>query len=155
VLIDNPPRELSPELPGVRWDPRTQTYRAPAYCYHELRCALQRQGRRFQDDVLRPAGECGAWRPIELRSYQHAALCAWQSGMCSHDFLLRHRTTGEQYWLDYLSKKLTQLRAAGLSRLILCVDDNRSCSAAELESLGSVVRFRRRIDPLAVIALIE
>jgi predicted nuclease of restriction endonuclease-like RecB superfamily len=85
------------------------------------------------------------------------------AGMCFPDFLLRHRTTGQQFWLeivgfwtpDYLSKKLAQLRAAGLSRLILCVDDNRSCAAAELESLGSVVRFRKRIDPSAVIALID
>jgi uncharacterized protein len=84
-------------------------------------------------------------------------------GLCFPDFLLRHRTTGEQYWLEivgfwtpeYLSKKVAQLRAAGLSRLILCVDESRRCAPGELEALGAVVYFRRRIDPRAVVSIIE
>lgn len=83
-------------------------------------------------------------------------------GLCFPDFLLQQRATGERYWLEivgfwtpqYLEHKLAQLRAAGLSRLILCVDEARCCAPGELEALGKVVRFRRRIDPQAVLALL-
>ena len=59
------------------------------------------------------------------------------------------------FWTpDYLRHKLAQLEAAGLSRLILYVDDRRRCAPSE-ESLGRVVRSRRRIDAAAVLAIME
>lgn len=85
------------------------------------------------------------------------------SSLCFPDFLLRHRTTAEQYWLEivgywtpqYLAKKLQRLRAAALPRLIVCVDQSRRCFEGEWHELGAVVWFTRRIDPHAVLALIE
>ena len=100
---------------------------------------------------------------LEWDLIREAAPIAAGSGMCFPDFLLRHRTTGEHYWVeiigfwtpDYLHRKLAQLRAAGLSRLILCVDDSRRCAPGELEGLGAIVYYRRRIDPRSVLAVIE
>jgi predicted nuclease of restriction endonuclease-like RecB superfamily len=79
------------------------------------------------------------------------------------DFQLRRRTTGECYWLEiigywtpeYLTKKLAQLEQAQLERIVLCVDESRQCSTGQFNALGSVVRYRRRIDVRAVIAIID
>jgi len=100
---------------------------------------------------------------LEWDLIREPAPVALGTQMCFPDFLLRHRSTGEQFWLeivgfwtpDYLRHKLAQLKAAGLSRLILCVDDSRRCARGELESLGTVVRFHRRIDAGAVLAIVE
>jgi predicted nuclease of restriction endonuclease-like RecB superfamily len=79
------------------------------------------------------------------------------------DFQLRRRTTGECYWLEivgywtpeYLAKKLAQLEHAQLSRLILCVDQARSCSGEQFEALGSVVWYTRWVDVREVIAIVD
>ena len=68
------------DLPGVLWDPRVAEYRAPAWCYAELRGALREGGVVVVDElergwVNRPVGP---WRPPELRPYQQAALLAWE-----------------------------------------------------------------------------
>lgn len=65
-----------PELPGVEYDPRSETCRAPAYRYVELCDALDSMGIEYDDRVL-----CGSSLDLdstyELRSYQQAALSAW------------------------------------------------------------------------------
>jgi predicted nuclease of restriction endonuclease-like RecB superfamily len=79
------------------------------------------------------------------------------------DFQLRRRSTGECYWLeivgywthDYLAKKLAQLEHAQLQRLILCVDEARCCSREQMEALGQVVWYKRRVDVLRVIAIVD
>lgn len=77
LLLSGMP-QAAPELPGMRWDPRTGNHRAPAYRYRALRAALQRRGDAFVDEVEKRAAELGVWRRPELRPYQHAALEAWQ-----------------------------------------------------------------------------
>jgi uncharacterized protein len=77
------------------------------------------------------------------------------------DFLLRHRLCPERSFLveimgfwsaDYLARKLARLRQARLANLILCVDEARASADGDLPAEARVVRFRRRIDPLAVLA---
>ena len=80
------------------------------------------------------------------------------------DFELVHRRDpSRRFWLEivgfwtpgYLLEKFERLRAAGLERVLLCVDQKRLC--AELDSClaSQVIRYKSRIDPLAVLAIIE
>jgi predicted nuclease of restriction endonuclease-like RecB superfamily len=80
------------------------------------------------------------------------------------DFLLRQRLRPERsffvevmgFWsADYVARKLAQLRQANLRNLILCLDEARACSDDELPRDARVVRFRRRIEPRAVLAAAE
>ncbi len=80
------------------------------------------------------------------------------------DFELRHRWRPERRWLlelvgfwtpAYIADKLRRLREAKLERLILCIDSDRNCSDLELPPNAQVIRFRRRLDPRAVLAAIE
>jgi uncharacterized protein len=77
------------------------------------------------------------------------------------DFLLRHRLCPERSFLveimgfwskEYVARKLALLRQARLGNLILCVDETRGCEQGELPPDARVVRFRRRIDPMQVLA---
>jgi predicted nuclease of restriction endonuclease-like RecB superfamily len=79
------------------------------------------------------------------------------------DFELRQRATGERwlleivgYWTaEYLRSKLAQLREARLERLIVCIDEERCCSDEALELDAHVVRYRRKFDPRAVLAIVD
>ncbi|MBM3790098.1 MAG: DEAD/DEAH box helicase, partial [Acidobacteria bacterium] len=65
-------------LPGVQWDPRVRSWRAPAIRYPEVVCELTRRHAEFHDEV-RPQLACAP--PIvcrELRPYQAAAVAAWE-----------------------------------------------------------------------------
>ena len=79
------------------------------------------------------------------------------------DFALHHRRDAGRRWLleivgfwtaDYLARKLLQYRSAHLSNLILCIDEDRNCTAGELPAGALVVRFRRRVDAAAVLRLV-
>ena len=85
------------------------------------------------------------------------------SSLIFPDFELRHRVTGASWLLEivgfwtaeYLEHKLSALRQAGIENLILCIDDARGCSDDELPPSARVVRFRRKVDPHAVLAILE
>jgi superfamily II DNA or RNA helicase len=69
-------------LPGVLWDPRTQSFRAPAHQYAALRETMARAGHAVVDRVVTVQREAHpnpvqGWKPVELRSYQAAAMSAW------------------------------------------------------------------------------
>jgi uncharacterized protein len=79
------------------------------------------------------------------------------------DFALRRREAVERPWLleivgfwtrEYLERKLSLLRLAKLDRFVLCIDEERESLLGELPSEAAVVRFRRRVDPAAVLAAI-
>jgi predicted nuclease of restriction endonuclease-like RecB superfamily len=79
------------------------------------------------------------------------------------DFELVHRHDPSRRWLleivgfwtaEYLKEKLARLRTAGLLNLILCIDSRRQCHDAELPSDARVIRYKARIDPRAVVAII-
>ena len=60
------------------------------------------------------------------------------------------------FWTpDYLLEKLGRLRAMPHVPLVLCIDRGLNCSAGELPPHARVVWFRKRIDPAAVLAVIE
>lgn len=64
--------------PGVLWDPRVHAHRAPARRYSDLKRWLQASGVRFLDIPDRPRSAREAWRGVDLRPYQEAALSAWE-----------------------------------------------------------------------------
>jgi predicted nuclease of restriction endonuclease-like RecB superfamily len=112
--------------------------------------------RRFAADFARAASD---WdlvrepRPVEAGS-----------SLVFPDFELIHRRDPERRWLleiagfwtpEYLRAKLRRLRAARVDRIILCIDQNRCCSAEQLPVHARVIRYRRRVDPQAVLAIIE
>jgi predicted nuclease of restriction endonuclease-like RecB superfamily len=80
------------------------------------------------------------------------------------DFLLRHRLCPQRrffveivgFWsADYLARKLALLGEAGLTNLIVCVDETRGDDLLPHNLLpyeARIVRFRRRIDPRLVLA---
>src|SRR5882672_2108795 len=53
------------------------------------------------------------------------------------------------------SIRLASYRAAGLSNLILCIDEERDCANGDLPAGALVLRFRRRVDAGALVRLIE
>ncbi|MBN1609079.1 MAG: DUF790 family protein [Polyangiaceae bacterium] len=80
------------------------------------------------------------------------------------DFELVHRHQTGRRWLleivgfwtrEYLADKLRRLRAAGVERIILCIDQDRCCSDEELPPHACVVRYRGKVDPVSVLAIIE
>jgi len=80
------------------------------------------------------------------------------------DFELVHRLDVSRRWLveiagfwtpEYVADKLARLREADMDRFILCLDAERNCSSEELPERARVIRYRRRIDPAEVLAIIE
>jgi superfamily II DNA or RNA helicase len=65
-----------PDLPGVEFDPRSQTGRAPAYRYPALQSALAERDLAVDDRVL-DLPSLALDSAYELREYQRAALDAW------------------------------------------------------------------------------
>src|SRR5262245_22812564 len=78
ILIDPSRSTIDPEqLPGVAWDPRVRTWRAPADAYPSLIARLSDDGVRFADETPdKRAATAGRSMP-ELRWYQRDALAAW------------------------------------------------------------------------------
>jgi hypothetical protein len=79
------------------------------------------------------------------------------------DFELIHRADPERRWFleivgfwtaEYLREKLERLRAAGLTRLILCIDARRQCHDGTLPEDARVIRYRSKIDPREIVAII-
>ena len=147
------------------------------------RCALGRGG-QLSTFVLRSGDPIGAGRELARhdsrleakfeRDFRRATL-DWDvireprpvaSGytLIFPDFELVHRRDGGRRWLleivgfwtqSYLSEKLERLRAAGIDRLVLCIDQNRHCSEADLPTDARIVRYKTRIDPRLVLAIIN
>lgn len=80
------------------------------------------------------------------------------------DFELLHRRDNSRRWLleivgfwtqKYLKEKLERLRAAGIARLVLCIDQTRHCADDELPPDARIIRYKTRIDPQAVLAIVN
>jgi uncharacterized protein len=79
------------------------------------------------------------------------------------DFALQHRRDGRRWFLEivgfwtpqYVKRKLALLRVARLGNLILCVDEARGCAEGKVSVSTRIIPFRRRIDAVAVMRLIE
>ena len=60
------------------------------------------------------------------------------------------------FWTaEYLAAKLEHLRLARIANLVLCIDEERNVGASDLPGSVRVVRYRRRVDPHAVIRAIR
>ena len=68
---------IVPDLPFVERDPRTETARAPAFRYPELRAWLDEQGIEYADEVF-DTQSVAFETAYELRDYQRDALEAWR-----------------------------------------------------------------------------
>jgi uncharacterized protein len=80
------------------------------------------------------------------------------------DFALIHRVDASKRFLleivgfwtpGYLREKLNRLRNKTTDPLILCVDRKLNCSSDELPKHARIVWFERRIDPSAVLAIMN
>jgi predicted nuclease of restriction endonuclease-like RecB superfamily len=80
------------------------------------------------------------------------------------DFELVHRRDPTRRWLlevvgfwtpKYLEEKLRKLRAAQLDNLLLCIDQERGCADADLPKDARILRYKRRIDVNAVLAIVQ
>ena len=67
-------------LVGVRWDARIGCHRAPAWMYAEILARARALGIRLVDEARVDWPVDGCWAPVLLRSYQQAALMAWELG---------------------------------------------------------------------------
>ncbi len=103
---------------------------------------------RFQRDFARRA------REFELSS-DPAPISAGGSLFFPHFELRRRGAPEDAYFLEFigfwtrasLEERLASLRAAGVERLLLCVDDARACDQGEPAPDPRVVRFRKRLEP--------
>jgi predicted nuclease of restriction endonuclease-like RecB superfamily len=111
---------------------------------------------RFARDFARAAPGWDAVR--EPRPVQAGAALIFP------DFELVHRDDPRRRWLleivgfwtpEYLREKLARLRAAGIERLIVCIDEKRSCGEQDMPSGAKVIRYKSRIDPRAVLAIVD
>jgi predicted nuclease of restriction endonuclease-like RecB superfamily len=80
------------------------------------------------------------------------------------DFELQHRRDPRRRWLleivgywtpEYLERKLATLAKARVPNLLLCVDEARNCTCEKLPRQLRLVRFKRRLDPAAVLQVID
>ena len=147
------------------------------------RCALGR-GAQLSTFVLRSGDPIGAGRELTRhdsrlearfeRDFRRATLdwdvirepcpIASRDTLIFPDFELVHRRDKGRRWLleivgfwtqKYLADKLARLRAAGIERLVLCIDQTRHCGEADLPADARVVRYKTRIDPRLVLAIIN
>ena len=70
--------DLPDALPGVEYDERTDTGRAPAHRYADVVDSLENRAIPFEDDAL-AAEPLDVASTYELRDYQRDALDAWQA----------------------------------------------------------------------------
>jgi predicted nuclease of restriction endonuclease-like RecB superfamily len=112
--------------------------------------------RRFATDVMRLAPDWDVIRDPQ-------PLTAGRS-LVFPDFALVHRHDPQRRWLveivgfwtpDYLRRKLDSYRLIEASNLILCIDERRRCADGDLPPGHQVIRYRKRIDPRAVLAILE
>jgi len=165
-------RALGELVPLLAWCPR---FRLQAECiFHGRRLTLQlgagdpifpaRAPRRY-DSLLeeRFAREFRRFAPAwdVIREPEPIAAAGT---LIFPDFALRHRFDPTRRWLleivgfwtpDYVARKLALYRSAGLSNLILCIDEQRNCAEADLPPGARVLRYRRRVDAAAVLRAIE
>jgi predicted nuclease of restriction endonuclease-like RecB superfamily len=80
------------------------------------------------------------------------------------DFALVHRAIPARRWLleivgfwtaEYVARKLARYRTARLPNLILCIDEERNCASADFPPSARVLRFRRHVDPAAVLRILN
>ena len=78
LLLTDLPGALLPLLPEIEWDKRTQSHRAPAYCYRNIVQVLMNQNMLYEDHARQFQSQVfSLQKTIEPRPYQQAAMQAW------------------------------------------------------------------------------
>jgi superfamily II DNA or RNA helicase len=81
ILLTDAPVGLDlREAPGVLWDARVRAHRTPASMYPALKSWAVKTGVSVADIAPLPRLKTEAWLELGLRSYQDAALSAWELG---------------------------------------------------------------------------
>jgi superfamily II DNA or RNA helicase len=79
LRITSIPDIIKTVIPEIKWDHRTQEFRAPAYCYRDLVLALRAHHIPYSDQARQFSPcEFPIKKKITPRSYQLEALNAWQ-----------------------------------------------------------------------------
>jgi uncharacterized protein len=164
-------RALSEMVPLLAWCPR---FRLDASCVFRRRAAdlvistgapifPAREPRRFDSQLEERFARDFAKLAPEWDLVREPEPVRTGTKLVFPDFLLRHRKRPELRFLveivgfwtpEYLERKLASLRKAAIPNLILCIDEERNCAESEMPVGASVVRFKRRIDPAQVLAVI-
>jgi predicted nuclease of restriction endonuclease-like RecB superfamily len=115
----------------------------------------RRIDQKFEHDFRRAAPE---WELLR----EPPAIAAGES-LIFPDFALMPVQDPTRRWLleivgfwtpEYLREKLARLRAAGIERFLLCIDQKRDCTQAELPADPRIIRYKTRLDARAVLALL-
>ena len=60
------------------------------------------------------------------------------------------------FWTaDHLARKLERYRRARVTNLVLAIDADRGCSEEDFPADARVLRYRRRVKPADVLAVID
>jgi superfamily II DNA or RNA helicase len=80
LRINDIPDSIKAAIPDIKWDRRTQEFRAPAYCYRDIILSLRANQIPYIDHARQfvPC-EFPIKKKIKPRSYQLEALNAWQT----------------------------------------------------------------------------
>lgn len=128
----------------------------PLFPSENLRAFDSRLEERFARDIARLAPDWHVLREPE-------AVPALGT-LIFPDFLLRHRLDPGRRFLveivgfwtpEYVSRKLETLRAARIENLILCLDEARRCSEADIPPDARVVRYRKKVDVSKLLPILE
>ena len=115
-----------------------------------------RVNRRFERDFRRTAPD---W---QLTREPPALVCG--ALLIFPDFELAPRSDPRRSWLleivgfwtpRYLREKLERLRAAGIERFLLCIDEQRGCGEEEPPAEPGIIRYEARLNPAAVLAIVD
>jgi predicted nuclease of restriction endonuclease-like RecB superfamily len=121
---------------------------------------LERAALPLEERFQRDFGRRG--REFEL-SNDPAPISAGGALFFPHFELRRRSAPEERFWVEFagfwtrasLDERLGALRAAGVERLVLCVDDARACDQGEPAPDPRVVRFRKRLEPERLLAALS
>ena len=128
----------------------------PLFPSENLRAFDSRVEERFARDMARLAPD---WQVLR----EPTAVPALGT-LIFPDFLLCHRLDPRRRFLveivgfwtpEYISRKLETLRAARIQNLILCIDEARRCSEADIPRHALVVRFRKKVDASKLLPILE
>ncbi|MBF0276399.1 MAG: DEAD/DEAH box helicase family protein [SAR324 cluster bacterium] len=78
LVLTDIPETTFPLIPGIKWDDRTQSFRAPAYCYREIVLTLRNNKANYKDHArqFEPLS-FSLKEKIEPRPYQVQAMKSW------------------------------------------------------------------------------
>jgi superfamily II DNA or RNA helicase len=150
ILLADPPTGVDlAAAPGVRWDPRVCAYRTPGSRYSDLKRWLRGGGLPFQDILPRPRSMHAAWSGVELRSYQEAALSAWE--LAQRRGVVALPTGSGKTRLALAAMQRTQLSALCLVPTRVLLDQwCREISAVYRGPIGCYGDGVRRVAPVTV-----